>query len=289
MARAPIQQTIDVEVILEKAERSASATPRPFVRWAGSKQKLLPHIAKVIPRRFGTYHEPFLGSGALFFLLQPKRAMLNDSCADLILTYEAVRDSVHGVIKHFSGMKQNQRAYYRIRESRSAGRLKYAAEFIYLNKTCWNGLYRVNSDGKFNVPYGRPRSSHIYDKENLLACSKPLANRHVRLRHGDFEKALSTVKANDFVFLDPPYVTRHNNNGFVDYNERLFSWDDQKRLAKIAKKLSDKGAAVVVCNANHSEIIQLYKGFDATKVTRSSTLASSPEYRGVVSEVILVS
>ena len=273
--------------LLERAARPLSAMPRPFVRWAGSKQRLLREIVDVLPSRMNVYHEPFLGSGALFFLLTPERAVLRDSCAELIDTYEAVRDGTERVLAWLSDMVPSRDAFYRIRAKRSRGRYKRAAEFIYLNKTCWNGLYRVNSDGVFNVPYGRPKTDFIIDPENVRRCSRALKSQGVHLAVGDFEESFERVRSGDLVFLDPPYVTRHNNNGFVDYNETLFSWTDQERLAAAAQRLVRRGAHVVVTNAEHREVLDLYHGFEVRSLRRASTLASDTRKRGRVSEALI--
>ena len=147
----------------------------------------------------------------------------------------------------------------------------------------------MNSFGQFNVPYGRPKTKSLVDSGNLLACSRVLKAAGLQIRNVDFEEATAEAVEGDFIYFDPPYVTGHNNNGFVDYNERLFSWADQERLAKVAKKLSARGVKIVVSNANHRAVIKLFDGFRRRIVTRSSTLASLAKHRGSVSEVILFS
>ena len=246
-------------------------------------------IVPFLPSQFGVYHEPFLGSGALFFLIRPDRAWLSDKCGELIDAFTVIRDDVSAVIRYLRPLKPDRDLFYAIRKRPSHGRLKRVAEFLYLNKTCWNGLYRVNSEGRFNVPYGMPKTDFIADFENLRACSETLQKSSVRLRSCDFEEALADVRADDLVYLDPPYVTRHNNNGFIDYNKTLFSWKDQKRLARRARQLAELGAYVIVTNANHSEVVELYRGFTSRTVSRSSTLASDPKCRVRVKEAILCS
>lgn len=263
--------------------------PRAYLRWAGSKRALLRHILPLLPEAYRVYREPFFGSGALFFLLQPTHAVLSDACIELMETHRAVRDNASAVIRFLGPLIPDRDLFYSIRANRSSGRFKRAAEFIYLNKVCWNGLYRVNSAGEFNVPFGRPKSTFIVDFENLRQCSAALHRRNVRIKDGDFEKCLEGTKAGDLVFLDPPYVTRHNNNGFVDYNETLFSWSDQIRLANLAVELANHGTNVVVANANHKEVIRLYPGFRKKEIQRQSTLASSSRFRGTVSELVLYS
>jgi DNA adenine methylase len=280
---------LDSGAVLARASSPLSATPRAFLRWAGSKRLLLPHIVPLLPARYGTYYEPFLGGGSLFFLLQPSKALLSDTCGDLIETFDAVRANVRAVLRHLVPLRPNRSFYYTIRSRRSTGQYKRAAEFIYLNKTSWNGLYRVNSHGLFNVPYGRPKTDNIIDSVNLRACATALNKPGVRLTCVDFEEALADACRNDLVFLDPPYVTRHNNNGFVDYNKRLFCWDDQIRLANTARRLASKGARVIVANALHEELLQMYDSFTVFPITRRSTLASDSSRRGTVVEALLVS
>jgi DNA adenine methylase len=215
--------------------------------------------------------------------------VLSDKCRELIETYETVRDGVSRIIRHLQPLKPDRNLFYAIRNRPSRGRLKRVAEFLYLNKTCWNGLYRVNSQGRFNVPYGKPKTDFIADFRNLTACAEALGKPDVTIGCWDFETALKEVEAGDLVYLDPPYVTRHNDNGFIDYNENLFSWDDQERLAQRARQLARKGAFVVVTNANHPDILELYTGFVRRTLTRSSTLASNPKFRVGVKEAILCS
>ena len=280
---------VDLELLETRASSPNSTLPRAFLRWAGSKRWLLRQIVPLLPRQFRTYREPFLGSGTLFFLLCPSRALLSDKCGELVSVYTILRDGAAGIIRHLRPLKPDRDLFYAIRKRPSRGRLKRVAEFIYLNKTCWNGLYRVNSEGRFNVPYGMPKTEFIADFENLRACSQVLREPGVSLRSCDFEAALADAEAGDLVYLDPPYVTRHNNNGFIEYNETLFSWEDQKRLARRARQLASAGVHVIVTNADHREVVDLYKGFSTRTLTRSSTLASNPKCRVLVKEAILYS
>jgi len=282
-------QSIVIEEVLERALSPNSVTPHSFLRWAGSKRFLLKHFIDVLPPRFGTYREPFLGSGALYFLLRPKKAVLSDTCRDLVETFEAVEDNVDAILHYLAPLKPVKELYYNIRNNRSKKRHEYAAEFIYLNKTCWNGLYRVNAAGAFNVPFGRVKANPIVDADNLKACAAALASSGTSLEVCDFEENLNDAKPGDLVYLDPPYVTGHNNNGFIAYNEVLFSWDDQVRLAKSAQKLAKKGVHVIVSNANHNEVIKLYPKFNVKHFDRNSTLASDVTKRRLISEVLLFS
>jgi len=273
--------------LLERAKSFLSTTPRPFLKWAGSKRWLLPHLVPLLPRTFGTYREPFLGSGALFFLIKPERAVLGDTCAELIDTFAAVRDNHAAVLRYVHPLKVDSKVFYDVRKNRSTTRFRRAAEFIYLNKTCWNGLYRVNSDGVFNVPYGKPRSDGVVDDDNLKACGELLSRRGIELRRTDFDEIVADAKAGDLVYLDPPYVTGHSNNGFIDYNEKLFAWEDQQRLASAAISLAQRGVHVIVTNADHPAVLKLYDGLQITFVARRSTLAGAISARRLVREAII--
>lgn len=210
----------------------------PFVRWAGAKRAMVPALMRAVPADYNRYVEPFVGSGAMFFALEPERAVLSDALAPLVETYLAVRDDPTAVHAHLSQWKVDKESYYEVRSQSPDDPMARAARFIYLNKTCWNGLYRVNLRGEFNVPFGRPKSSNIVSTPTLEACSAAL-RRCEALGVGDFQQILKECTAGDLVFLDPPYVTGHNNNGFIEYNEKLFTWNDQCRLAGEVRRLRD--------------------------------------------------
>jgi DNA adenine methylase len=211
----PKYQEIDSSELMERGCRPNSCQPRSFLKWAGSKRLLLKHILAVLPTQYGTYFEPFLGSGAVYFLLLPSRAVLSDTCRELIETFLAVRDDVDSIVQYLATLKPNKTLYYQIRENRSKDPVIRAAEFIYLNKTCWNGLYRVNLEGRFNVPFGKPRTDFILDFENIRQCATTLGSPGTGITVCDFEHSISSAKRGDLVYLDPPYVTGHNNNGFT--------------------------------------------------------------------------
>lgn len=277
-----------VNDIERRADHPLSSLPRPFLRWAGSKQRLLPSITPRLPESFSNYIEPFIGAGSIFFLLQPDRALLADSNQALIETYRAVRDNPKKILEyleHFDPLDKD--LYYEIRSREYAGRFQRAAQFIYLNRAGWNGLYRVNSKGEFNVPYGNPKTANLVEPTVLLSCSVALRKSGVELAVQDFRPSLSVAAENDLVFLDPPYVTGHNNNGFVDYNEKLFSWNDQIDLAKLAKSIHAAGSHVLVTNAHHETLLSLYDGFQYDLLSRHSTLASLKAHRRPTNEVLL--
>jgi DNA adenine methylase len=265
----------------------------PFLKWAGGKRFLIETLVSSLPplAAEGTYFEPFVGGGAVFFALQPESAQLSDSNPYLIETYEAVRDDVERVIGYLKSFKTSAAAYYDIRRSRRRNAYSRAARFIYLNKLCFNGLYRENLAGEFNVPFGRHPKNHVVcDESQLRDASEAL--RGATLRTCDFEVAVEGAGAGDLVYFDPPYITGHRNNGFVEYNADVFSWDDQTRLARVAGELIDRGARVGVSNAMHASITRLYRrhaSLTRVEIPRWSTMAGSPTKRFRTKEVLFVS
>jgi DNA adenine methylase len=239
-----------------------------------------------VPSSWEKYYEPFLGSAALFFYLDVSTAEISDIIAPLVDTYRAVRRDPERVLDALRPLKPNRKTFDRLKQLAPDSSEERAARFIFLNKACWNGLYRVNSQGIFNVPYGWPRTDFVIDEKNFLRCSAQLRRRQISIRHQDFEEIYDRVTENDFVFLDPPYVTSHNMNGFVDWNESLFSWKDQIRLAKMAKALAAKRANVLITNADHPDVHELYAGFASSVFERRSSLAGDVSRRTRTSEAI---
>lgn len=259
---------------------------RPFLRWAGGKQWIARIAYHLSPPNFtGTYFEPFLGAANLFLALRPKHAVLSDINKELIRTYRAVAKNVEAVIAELRQCRSTKRSYLAMRKMRPRALIPSAVRFIYLNKTAWNGLYRVNPRGEFNVPYGGRRDLRICPDDRLRTAS-PLFRR-AKFLHDDFEHAVSPAKKGDFVYLDPPYITGHTNNGFLSYNSKLFSWDDQVRLSTVAKRLAERGVFVMVSNANHSAVSALYNGFFRYIVERNSLIGGWDGTRGRVSETLL--
>jgi len=259
--------------------------PKPFLKWAGGKSLILPAILEHIPTTFDRYFEPFLGGGALFFNLRPQKARLSDLSEDLVNTYSQVRNYPEEVISLLNEMKYEKSVYYEIRGKKIEDKFHRAARFIYLNKTCWNGLYRVNSRGEFNVPFGRYTNPLICDEQNLRNVSSVLQKSKVVI--ADFEEALEDAKQGDLVYLDPPYTTSHNNNGFIEYNSKIFSLEDQIRLRSVFERLCQKGCNVILSNSDHEFIRELYKGFRRTVVPRRNSISSDITKRVQVTELII--
>jgi DNA adenine methylase len=260
---------------------------KPFLKWAGGKQWLAPLAAALTPPRFtGTYFEPFLGGGAVFFALAPSAAVLSDLNHELIATYDAVKSDVEAVIAELSGYPHNEAFYKQLRASNPQSAVSQAARLIYLNRTAFNGMYRVNADGLFNVPFGRFVNPMICPSDRLRNAATRLQS--VRLATCDFD-SVQSAEPGDWVFFDPPYTTGHQNNGFRKYNAHLFSWADQHRLATVAETLRQRGVHVLISNAYHPAILALYKSWTLTRASRRSAVASLSSSRGQASEVLISS
>lgn len=259
----------------------------PFLKWAGGKRWLARSSSWLLPETYDRYVEPFLGGGAIFFAEQPQTAILSDANARLIATYRALKDDWQAVVRHLEDYAANHSDtfYY---EARSTARDEPAAEaarFIYLNRTCWNGLYRVNLKGEFNVPRGT-KNKVLMDTDDFAGIAAALGSASLAV--SDFEVALGNAKAGDFVFLDPPYTVAHNNNGFLKYNENIFSWTDQERLKEAAVSAAAKGANVLVLNAKHSSIETLYEGVGQHHVVRRhSVISAHSDHRKGVEEIAI--
>ena len=241
---------------------------KPFLRCAGGKTWFLNEIDRFLPTRFADYYEPFLGGAAVFFYLKQNgrlkgRAVLSDFNRELVDCYAQVRDNVEGVIAHLQSYQNTKDFYYEMRALAPSTEAERAARFIYLNRTSFNGIYRVNLNGVYNVPYGFKEYAELFDLENLREASELLSG--AQILHGDFREPLKKVRSGDFVFLDPPYTVAHDNNGFIKYNQKLFAWQDQKRLATGIKSIVDKGAHYILTNAAHSTVEDLFSSY-GTKV-----------------------
>ena len=259
----------------------------PFLKWAGGKRWLVEHHAGIFPPCSGKYIEPFLGAGSVFFHLCPKHASLSDSNRELIDTYRAVRNNWRLVLKHLKKHEANHSDayYYHLRSTSPKALTTKAARFIYLNRTCFNGIYRVNLQGKFNVPRGT-RNSVLFETDDFEALSGVLQN--VELRVCDFEEMIDQAESGDLVFADPPYTVRHNKNAFVKYNEKLFSWDDQIRLANSLIKAAGRGVKIIATNAYHPCVLDLYRGFfDLKPIYRKSHISANKKYRGNFEELLI--
>lgn len=261
----------------------------PFLKWAGGKRWLVPLIIGAVPRH-KVYYEPLVGSGALFFALAPERAVLSDSNAELMNCYHQIKRRCREVVMVLKHLKSSKKDYYLVRDrfNSDTDPVRRAANLIYLNKMSWNGLYRVNGDGMFNVPVrdlSVARPPKIFDAEQLQAASRVL--RNAELLCGDFEASIAGATRGDFVYFDPPYITTHLNNGFVRYNSKLFGVGDELRLAAAATRLARRGVHVMVSNAAHPSIREQYDGhFLKREFVRLSLIAADPAHRRRFRELV---
>ena len=269
------------------AENNRELTP--FLKWAGGKRWLIKTTNKIVPPNFERYIEPFLGGAAVFFSLPESPYIISDLNSELINCYEAIRAD-HREIEKLLRLHQKNHCdyyYYQVRKSRPRTIINQAARFLYLNRTCWNGLYRVNLKGQFNVPKGT-KNDVLLNTDNFENISKRLRLSGGKIMCQDFEKTLALAGEGDFVFVDPPYTVNHNLNGFLKYNEKIFCWEDQERLRESVDCAVGRGAMVTMTNADHESIHKLYSGMcRIERVERNSVIAGNSSYRGVTSEVLM--
>jgi len=259
---------------------------KPIFRWAGGKNWLLRDLHKFLPSSFNNYHEPFFGGGSVFFYLKPKRkSYLSDKNDDLMNTYHVIQNNVEEVITILKQFKNTKEEYYRIRDQEFQSAVEKTAKFIYLNRFCFNGLYRVNLNGIYNVPYGFKKYKQLFDYERLRKAS--LLFKNAFLSSEDFEVSLKRIEAGDLVFLDPPYTASNVKNGFIKYNEKLYAWHDQKRLASYIKKLIRKGAFFILTNAKHESVKELFGSIcSPISIKRSNVIGGRNAKRGITEEYI---
>jgi DNA adenine methylase len=266
---------------------------RPFLKWAGGKTQLLPQFERLYPRRHvRRYLEPFLGSGAVFFHAQPRllpqQSILTDNNDDLIATFSAVKSHVDALIEHLTILKQShsQDHFYDVRQQQPTGLVERAARLIYLNKTCFNGLYRVNSRGEFNVPFGRYANPGIVDVPALRAASSQLQNADIRVAH--FAEVFESADEGDFVYFDPPYQPLSDTAYFTSYTRAPFSEDDQAQLAEVYRALDTRGCLLMLSNSDTPLIRDLYTGFDVKTVLARRNINSKADRRGPINEVVVL-
>ena len=260
---------------------------RPFLKWPGGKRWLVPLLRELIEGiDFKTYREPFLGGGALFFALRPKSAVLSDVNEDLINTYRQVKYRSQLLLDTLRELPIDQTTFDRLRRSSDGSPLQRATRFLYLNRTAFGGMYRLNQRGEFNVPFGggERTTAPLWEYDLLHSAAKVL--RRAQLRAADFEAAISEARKGDLVYCDPTYTVAHNNNGFVRYNERNFSWDDQRRLAQSCRSAASRGVCVIVSNAYHREVLHLFEPPRFIAVSRTSRLCPQTEHRRSIDEYV---
>lgn len=269
---------------------------KPFVKWAGGKRSIIDKLINLVPEDFNTYYEPFVGGGAMLYELQPKKAVINDYNTELMNVYECIKDEnkfanmCSELNKHEA--KHSEDYYYEIRDldrdKKKFNKLadyKRAARTIYLNKACFNGLYRVNSKNEFNVPSGKKNKVNTYDGPNLGIIHCLLNFNDIKLLSTDFEEAVKNAKKGDFIYFDPPYDS--DTSTFNSYTENGFGKEEQKRLAEVFKDLDKRGCYVMLSNYNTKLIKELYKDFNFNYVEAQRNIGASSKNRGKVEEVII--
>lgn len=267
---------------------------RPFLKWVGGKTQLLDAILSVMPEETDTYFEPFIGGGALFFAMAMKkrfrRAVINDWNQELIDTYKAVRDFPADLIQQLSKLAYNKEVFLQLRKIQpdKFSPVRRAARMIYLNKTGFNGLYRVNKAGEFNVPFGAFKTPpRIFEESNILGCSAVL-NEFVSIQAADFAVVAERAEANDVVYFDPPYVPVSPTSDFTSYTSKGFKLADQERLARLFKTLAKRGVKVMASNSDTELVRQLYADFDICEIQARRNINSKGAKRGPVGEVLIV-
>lgn len=269
---------------------------KPFVKWAGGKRQIIDKLKKFIPDEFNTYYEPFIGGGALLFELSPKSAVINDSNEELMNVYKCLCDEekfkkMCSLLNHYE-KEHNEEFFYEIR-NKDRNKASYnrlsdytkAARTIYLNKACFNGLYRVNSRNEFNVPFGKKEKINTYEGGNLITISNYLTMNDIRIENVDFEESVKSAGKGDFVYFDPPYDSETTT--FNSYTETGFGKEEQRRLARVFKELDKRGVYVMLSNHNTSLVNELYKDYNIYVIKAKRNINSNGKKRGKVEEVII--
>ena len=274
-------------VVLEKLEKETY----PIVKWVGGKRQLMFELLKNMPKSYNRYFEPFIGGGALFFELQPENAYISDMNEELINLYSVVRDNVYELISDLNKHEISKEYFLEIRnldrtaEYKNLSNVQHASRFIYLNRTCFNGLYRVNSQGQFNVPFGNYKNPRIVDENNLLNCSELLKNTEIKCV--DFSEILTKVKKGDFVYFDPPYVPLNVTSSFTSYTKDGFDMDMQFKLREVCDELDSMGVMFMLSNSDTKFVNELYSNYEIKKVFASRAVNANAEGRGKITEVLV--
>ena len=278
--------------------QQVTVEPKPFVKWAGGKRQLLAELEKSFPKQFGTYFEPFLGGGALLFDLLAKKPNLkcsvSDLNSDLVLAYVTIRDKLGRLIESLENHSKNYHKdstgyYYEVRKQEPKSQIEKVSRLLFLNKTCFNGLYRVNSKGKFNVPLGRYTNPNIVNRENLTSVSKFLQSDKIKISCRDFESILNDAKKGDFVYFDPPYQPVSDTANFTSYTHRDFTEDDLQRLADLANQLNSKGSHVLLSNSNTKIVKKIFssKKWKVKEIAVNRAINSNSQKRTGHKEVLI--
>ena len=267
---------------------------KPFLKWAGGKRQLLPALFQYMPAQFGTYYEPFIGGGALLFALAPYRAVIGDSNAELINCYRVIRDSHQRLISELKAHRNEKDYFYTVRAwDREAGYcdrlpVERAGRIIYLNRTCYNGLYRVNQRGEFNAPFGRYKKPTIVNAPLLSAVSEYLGGNDIKIQNQDFASIVAKANKGDFIYFDPPYDPVSETASFTGYGAGGFARSEQRRLKRVVDTLTLRGVKVLLSNSNTQFIRELYREYRCVEIHATRTINSKGTKRGKVSEVLVM-
>jgi DNA adenine methylase len=269
------------------ATRAKPPRIKPFLKWAGGKTYLLPVLRECLPAGFRRYFEPFLGGGAMFFDLRPNQAILSDSNQDLIQCYQTVRDQPEELIQHLGMLKVSEEEYYHIRGLRpeTLSEIPRAARFIYLNKTCFNGLFRVNKKGLFNTPFGHYKRVSLVDPENLRNASRLLQTAALHCQ--DYQTVLELARPGDFIYLDPPYLPVGKYSDFKRYTKEFFYESDHAKLAQLYSRLIENRCFVLLSNSYHARVSSLFVGFNQVTVEVPRFVNCKGTGRGKVKELLI--
>lgn len=266
----------------------------PVVKWVGGKRQLLPEIRKYIPEKFTIYYEPFVGGGAVLFDIQPKRAVINDVNFELMNLYEVIRDNVDLLIEDLKKHKNEKEYFYEIRELdrdkekySQLTKVERASRLLYLNKTCYNGLYRVNQAGQFNTPFGNYKNPNIINEKVIRAVSDYFNWADITFKCCDFEESVKGIGKGAFVYFDPPYDPVSESANFTEYSKDGFTKEDQIRLKKLCDRLNDKGIKFLLSNSATEFIIDLYKDYKIEIIQARRSINSDGRKRGEVDEVLV--
>lgn len=266
----------------------------PVVKWVGGKRQLLSEIEPLFPKRYTTYCEPFVGGGAVLFSKQPRHAVVNDLNKDLITTYLVIRDDVRTLIELLKQYENTADYFYKVRDLdrdkeqySQLSSVEKAARLLYLNKTCYNGLFRVNSSGEFNSPFGNYKNPNIVNEPVLLAVNKYFCNNDIAFYSEDFASTLKRIKRGAFVYLDPPYDPVSDTSSFTGYNKGGFDRKEQIRLKNCCDELSANGIKFMLSNSSTDFIKELYNNYNITTVNANRAINSNGQKRGKVEEVII--
>jgi DNA adenine methylase len=266
------------------------AKPKPFVKWAGGKRQLIKVLTNNLPPSYNRYIEPFVGGGALLFEVLPYKAIINDINTELINAYTVIKDDIDALIEDLKKHKNEEEYYYKIRslDPEKLSAVERASRFIYLNKTCFNGLYRENSKGKFNVPFGKYKNPKILDEENLRVVSEYLNTAEISILNLDYKEVCKLAKKGDFVYLDPPYYPISKSSSFTKYHKLDFTERDQMELTEVFRELDRKGCYVMLSNSNTKFIRELYKEYEIWEVSANRFINCKGDKREKVNVEVLI-